>query len=64
MVPAEVPDYWMVYFNVDDVDQAFKKAIDGGGREMLAPADFPSGRFGIVSDPQGAMFGLLKAKEA
>ncbi len=60
MVPAEVPSFWMVYFNVDDVDQSFKKAVDGGGREMMAPMDFPGGRFAILSDPQGAAFGVLK----
>jgi uncharacterized protein len=47
---------------VDDVDGAFKKAIANGGREMLAPNDFPGGRFAIVGDPQGAAFGLLKMK--
>jgi predicted enzyme related to lactoylglutathione lyase len=60
MVPAEVPSYWMVYFNVEDVDGAFRKAVDGGAREMLPPGDFPGGRFAILSDPQGAVFGLLK----
>ena len=62
MVPAQVPSYWTVYFAVDDVDKAFKKAVDAGGREMLAPQDFPGGRFAILSDPQGAAFGLLKMK--
>jgi predicted enzyme related to lactoylglutathione lyase len=62
MVPAEVPSYWMVYFNVDDVDKAFKKAVEEGGTEMLAPQEFPGGRFAILSDPQGASFGLLKTK--
>jgi predicted enzyme related to lactoylglutathione lyase len=60
MVPAQIPSYWMVYFNVDDVDAAFRKAIDGGAKEMLAPGDFPGGRFAILTDPQGAAFGLLK----
>jgi uncharacterized protein len=60
MVPAEVPSYWMVYFNVDDVDASFRKATSAGAREMLAPQDFPGGRFAIVTDPQGAVFGLLK----
>jgi hypothetical protein len=63
MVPAEVPSYWMVYFNVDNVDKAFKKVTDAGGKEMLAPQDMPGGRFAIVSDPQGASFGLLKMEE-
>jgi len=61
MVPAQVPSYWMVYFNVDDVDAAFRKAIDGGAKEMLAPDDYPGGRFAILTDPQGAAFGLLKS---
>jgi predicted enzyme related to lactoylglutathione lyase len=60
MVPAQVPSYWMVYFGVDDVDGSFKKATQAGGKELLAPQDFPGGRFAIVSDPQGAAFGLLK----
>jgi predicted enzyme related to lactoylglutathione lyase len=60
MVPAQVPSYWSVYFAVDDVDKAFKKAIEGGGKEMLEPTEYPGGRFAIVSDPQGAVFGLMK----
>jgi len=60
MVPAEVPSYWMLYFNVDDVDAATKKAIELGAKQMLEPQDFPGGRFSILADPQGATFGLLK----
>jgi uncharacterized protein len=63
MVPAEVPSYWMVYFNVDNVDKAFDKVIAEGGKEMLSPQDMPGGRFAIVSDPQGAAFGLLKMQQ-
>jgi predicted enzyme related to lactoylglutathione lyase len=63
MVPAEVPSYWMVYFTVTDVDASLRKAIEAGATEMLAPMDFPGGRFAIVSDPQGAAFGLLKMVE-
>lgn len=63
MVPPQVPSYWMVYFNVDDVDGSFQKAIGAGAQEMLAPQDFPGGRFAILSDPQGASFGLLKMAE-
>ena len=56
----EQPSYWMIYFMATDVDDAFRRAIDAGASEMVAPTDFPGGRFAIVSDPQGAMFGLLK----
>jgi predicted enzyme related to lactoylglutathione lyase len=64
MVPAEVPSYWLVYFTVPDVDRSFKEATASGAQEMLAPQDFPGGRFAIVSDPQGAAFGLLRMRDA
>ena len=60
MVPAQVPSYWLVYFAVADVDQSFKTASQAGATAMVAPMDFPGGRFAILSDPQGAAFGLLK----
>jgi hypothetical protein len=59
MIPKEVPSYWQVYFMADDVDKTHKKAVDLGAQEMLPPHDFPGGRFSILSDPQGASFGLL-----
>jgi predicted enzyme related to lactoylglutathione lyase len=52
----------MVYFDVADVDDAFKRAIGAGASEMMGPDDYPGGRFAILSDPQGAAFGLLKGK--
>jgi len=60
MAPAEMPSYWLVYFAVGDVDKSFKAATQAGAREMIAPMDFPGGRFAMLSDPQGAAFGLLK----
>jgi len=58
MVPAFVPSYWMVYFSVADVNDSHRTALEAGATEMLAPHDFPGGRFAILSDPQGATFGL------
>ena len=62
MVPPQVPNYWLVYFTVDDVDVSFAAARAGGAREMLAPRDYPGGRLAILGDPQGAAFGLLKQR--
>ena len=59
MVPAEMPNYWLAYFTVKDVDATYRSVLDAGGREMLEPIDFPGGRMAIVSDPQGAAFGLM-----
>jgi predicted enzyme related to lactoylglutathione lyase len=63
MIPAETPSYWLIYFNVNDVDARFQKVLELGGREMVGPQDMPGGRFAIVSDPQGAAFGILKTEE-
>jgi hypothetical protein len=63
MVPQEVPSYWMAYFGVKDVDAAHSKATGLGAKEMVPPGDFPGGRFSILSDPQGAAFGLLSSDE-
>jgi hypothetical protein len=63
MVPPQVPSYWMAYFLVDDVETSFRKAIDAGAAEMVSPVEFPGGRFAIVADPQGAVFGLLKRSQ-
>ena len=62
MVPAQVPSYWMPYFEVADVDKSLAKATSLGATEMMGATDFSGGRFAIVTDPQGATFGLLKQK--
>jgi hypothetical protein len=59
-VPPMVPSYWMPYFGAADVDADFARAKELGAAEMVSPQDFPGGRFAIVSDPQGATFGLLR----
>ena len=63
MVPAGVPSYWMVYFGVDSVDAAHRTALAAGGRELVAPMDFPGGRMSVLTDPQGAAFGLMRMGE-
>lgn len=62
MVPAEMFNYWLVYFEVEHVDASHRTAVDAGGGELVAPTDFPGGRFSIIADPQGAAFGLLKTR--
>ena len=63
-MPAEVPSYWGIYFAVEDVDDAFRRAVELGATEMVPPQDFPGGRFAIVTDPHGASFGLLRTTSA
>jgi len=64
-VPAQVPSYWMPYFQVANCDASTEKAKQLGGRAMVGPQDIPgTGRFAILTDPQGAMFALFTPSRA
>lgn len=57
-----VPPNWMAYVECDDVDATAAKATSLGGKVVAGPDDIPgTGRFAVVQDPQGAMFGLYKS---
>lgn len=56
---GKMPDHWLMYFNSSDVDADAAKAVSLGGTVMLAPQDMSIGRFALLSDPEGALFGLL-----
>lgn len=56
-----VPPNWAIYFAVDDCDQVAADVATAGGQVCKPPADIPgTGRFAVVADPQGAVFGLLQ----
>ena len=61
MVPAQVPSFWMPYFQVDDVDASAAKSKGLGGGAAVPPTDIPNtGRFAVLTDPQGATFAIFK----
>jgi len=55
-----VTNHWHVYFAVEDADATAAKATELGGSVMVAPFDTPVGRIAILTDPQGAVFSVLK----
>jgi predicted enzyme related to lactoylglutathione lyase len=59
-VPAQVPSHWLVYFAVDDTAAATSKVEQLGGSVQMANLPSPAGVFSVVSDPQGAFFGVIK----
>jgi uncharacterized protein len=59
-VPAEVPAFWLVYFAVADTDATVAKITELGGGVSMPPIDSPAGRFAVVRDPVGAVFGVIK----
>jgi predicted enzyme related to lactoylglutathione lyase len=60
MEPQGTPTYWLVYFAVADTDDIVKRAGELGGKVISPPMDIPQGRFAIIADPQGAVFGVIK----
>ena len=61
-VPANVPSHWVVYFTVKNCDATAKKADSLKFKALVPPTDIPKmGRFAILSDPQGAAFGIFQS---
>jgi predicted enzyme related to lactoylglutathione lyase len=58
--PPDLPNHWMVYFAVDDVDATAAKAAELGGAVSVPPTDIGPGRFAVLSDPAGASFSIIK----
>jgi predicted enzyme related to lactoylglutathione lyase len=56
-----IPPNWLVYFAVDDADAKAEKAKGLGATIIVPPQDIPgTGRFSVIQDPQGAVFGIIK----
>ena len=55
-----VPPNWMLYFAVAAVDDFAKTAGETGAKLIVPPQDIPKvGRFSVIQDPQGAVFGAI-----
>jgi predicted enzyme related to lactoylglutathione lyase len=59
-----VPPNWLVYFDVADTDATVAKAKELGASVLAEPMDIPAGRFAVLSDPQGAVFAVIKSAPA
>ena len=55
-----VPEAWMCYLAVDDVDARVKKAVKAGAKLMRPAFDVPGvGRIAILTEPGGAGIGWM-----
>jgi predicted enzyme related to lactoylglutathione lyase len=61
--PAEVPANWLTYFAVADCDATASKTQELGGGVNTPAMDIPVGRFAVLSDPNGAVFAIIKLNE-
>jgi len=58
---GEIPTNWLVYFAVEDADAKLQKANELGAKTIVPAMDIPGvGRFAVIQDPQGAVFGIIK----
>jgi hypothetical protein len=48
----------VVYFRVDDIDDALARAVALGGTRVMAPAEMPVSRIAAFADPDGNLVGL------
>jgi len=57
---AQVPDHWMTYISVDDVDVRVKAATEAGATVLRDAFDVPDvGRIVILKEPGGAVVGWM-----
>jgi predicted enzyme related to lactoylglutathione lyase len=55
-----VPEHWMSYLAVDDVDKRVAKAVKAGAKLMKPMFDVPGvGRIAILTEPGGAGIGWM-----
>jgi predicted enzyme related to lactoylglutathione lyase len=55
---------WIGLMSVPDVDAAARRATAAGARELMAPTRLLGrGRAAVLTDPEGATFGLLRSDE-
>lgn len=61
---ANVPEHWLTYIAVDNVDARVKKAVANGGKVCRPAFDIPGvGRIAIIEQPGGGMVGWMTPKE-
>jgi predicted enzyme related to lactoylglutathione lyase len=57
------PARWLVYFLVADTEEASARVVELGGNVTTVATDSPAGRYAIVADPDGAIFGIVEPVE-
>ena len=57
----QAPPHWLVYISTRDIDATTARAKELGATVFVEPTDVPNmGRFSVVQDPAGAVFGLFQ----
>lgn len=58
---ADLPPYWMIYVNVEDLDLSMAATRGGGGKVISGPKEMAGhGRYCVIQDPAGAVIALFE----
>ena len=61
---ADYTSYWVPLVSVGDVDRAVDATVAAGGERLVKSFDVPGrGRVGVLRDPSGAAFGVVRATQ-
>ncbi|MFD3454411.1 VOC family protein [Streptomyces sp. NPDC058691] len=61
-LPRDRGAHWMAYFEVADTDAAARQVVQLGGSVLRAPRDSAYGRVATVTDPEGAVFTVIRTE--
>jgi|SRR5580704_14665 predicted enzyme related to lactoylglutathione lyase len=57
--PSAASPYWLMYFNVSEIDSGAKRIAEAGGKVMMEPQQVPGGSWIVqAADPEGIFFAL------
>ncbi|MCP3853362.1 MAG: VOC family protein [Actinomycetia bacterium] len=60
-MPEQVPNHWMTYFSVEDIEATIKTITEAGGTLANGPMSVPGvGTMAAIHDPQGGAFSLMQ----
>jgi len=60
----DMPSHWMIYASVGDCDETLARASDMGAKVIVPAQDVPDvGRFGVITDPTGAVIAVIRLTE-
>ncbi|MEO3975558.1 VOC family protein [Streptomyces sp. CAU 1734] len=62
VLPRDRGSYWMTYFAVEDTDVTAARVTELGGHVLEQPAEGPYGRVATVTDPEGAVFTIIRPR--
>ena len=55
------PSQWLIYINVNDLNESLEACIKLGGKIIIEPKEMPgNGKYSVIQDPAGAVCALFE----